>query len=310
MGKGVPWTEDQREILRQNYLTMQYKDLGVLAKHKKASVARELVRMGLHKKERPWSEEDLEYVAENVGLKSMEQMMSYLHRSRNGIKIIMHRKLHNTNQRSNIWTADSLAEDLGISCSKTVVAWLTRGYIVGDRAPFSYGPNEVWRFKYEDIIKCLEERPWLCRRERMPESYFRSIIQSEYKKNPWYTAKEAATFLGLADHNPIHRYIYQQLLPAVRRPMGGSKGEWIIRHKDLVEFQLHDPRPLHRKSIRLPETLKSKLDDVERRAWHALAQGHYQRFGQWAGVWVQLSSIDGRKPAPFKDLVELAKQRS
>jgi hypothetical protein len=91
MGKGVPWTEDQREILRQNYLTMQYKELGVLAKHKKASVARELVRMGLHKKERPWSEEDLEYVAENVGLKSMEQMMSHLHRSRIGIKIIMHR---------------------------------------------------------------------------------------------------------------------------------------------------------------------------------------------------------------------------
>jgi hypothetical protein len=143
----------------------------------------------------------------------------------------------------------------------------------------------------------------------MPESYFRSIVVSEYKKNPWYNCKEVATFLGLADHNPVHRYIYQQLLPAVRRPMGGSKGEWIIRHKDLVEFQLHDPRPLHRKSIRLPETLQKKLEDVERRAWRALARGRFDQFGHWAGVWQHLSSIDGRKPAPFTDLVNIAKTK-
>jgi hypothetical protein len=91
--------------------------------------------------------------------------------------------------------------------------------------------------------------------------------------------------------------------------MGGSKGEWVIRHRDLVEFQLHDPRPMHRKSIRLPETLRHKLADVERRAWNALSRGHFQQFGHWAGVWVQLSSIDSRKPAPFGELVKFAKEK-
>lgn len=307
--KGREWTPEQLRILKRYHPTMKNVELAKLLGVSKGVLNAKVIKLGIQKKKGPWTDQELEYIDDHYGRISVELIAKKLNRSKNAIKIICYRKLRGINQRSNIYTSRAVQEELGLSCPKIAVAWLDRGYLKGERAPFSYGPNQAWHFEYDDIIRCLKERPWLVRRERMPESYFRSIVQAEWEKNPWYNSREAAQFLGLADHNPIHRYIYQQLLPAVRRPMGGSKGEWVIRHKDLVEFQLHDPRPLHRKSIRLPETLKKKLEDVERRAWHALAQGHYQRFGQWAGVWVQLSSIDGKKPAPFKDLVELAKLR-
>ncbi len=303
----VVWSDKEIRTLRRLHNKTKINDLIPILNKTKSQLNSKIIELGIQKKKGPWTDKQLEYLDDNYGRLPAEQIAKRLHRSRNALKITAFRKLHKLNQRSNIYTSRAVAEELGLSCAKIVIAWLDRGYLKGERAPFSYGPNQVWHFEYEDIIKCLEQRPWLCRRERMPEGYFRSVVQKEWEKNPWYTSKEAAIFLGLADHNPIHRYIYNQWLPAVRRPMGGSQGEWIIRHKDLVEFQLHDPRPAHRKGVSLPETLAHKLERIEEMAWRALSRGHFTQFGHYAGVWIHLSSIDGKKPAPFGDVVEVAK---
>ncbi len=261
-------------------------------------------------KEPPWAEWELEYLADNYGRIPAEKIAQHLRRSPNALKIISFRKL-DINQRSNIYTARALAQELGVSCAKTIVAWYDRGYLKGQPAPFKYGLNHVWFFDYDDIIECLENRPWLCNLRRMPESYFKSIVKKEWDKNPWYTRDEAAQFLGLITIGPIYRYIQHGWLVANRRPRGGGKGEWIIRHSVLAEFQLNDPRPLHRKGVTLPETIAHELDRSEEKAWTQLARGKFQMFGYWASVHQRFAATvrDPNHKNPFIELMKIAKER-
>ena len=260
------------------------------------------------RKEPPWADWELEFLADNYGTMPAEDIAKRLRRSTNALKIICVRRL-GINQKSNIYTARSTARELGISCAKIIVAWHDRGYLQGKLAPFMNGPNHVWWFDYEDIIVCLQQRPWLCNLKRMPPSYFRSVVQAEWEKNPWYTKAEAGQFLGLADGNPVYRYIKMGWLPACRRPMGGGKGAWIFRHSDLAEFQLHDPRPSHRKGCSLPETIEHALARAEHRAWNQLARGKFQMFGYWASVHQHLAATVNRNhQSPFQWLINVAKE--
>ena len=51
------------------------------------------------------------------------------------------------------------------------------------------------------------------------------------------------------------------------------------------------------------------LDDAEYKAIDALACCKFASFGYWAGVWVHLNRISGRKRrSPFKLLVQVARK--
>ncbi len=260
------------------------------------------------RKEPPWAPWELDFLADNYGRISVEEIAWALKRSPNAQKIIAYRRFR-MNQKTNIYTARALARELGLSCAKIIVAWHNRGYLKGKLAPFMNGPNHVWFFDYDDIIDCLQQRPFLCKLKRMPQSYFRSIVQREWEKDPWYSKTAAGKFLGLADGNPVYRYIKEGWLPAIRAPMGGGKGAWIIRHSDLAEFQLHDPRPLHRKGVTLPETIDHALERAERRAWNQLARGRFYMFGYWASVYQNMAATISRKHRdPFKRVIEVAQE--
>ena len=125
---------------------------------------------------------------------------------------------------------------------------MDRGFINGTRAPFCYGKHRVWSFEYEGIIQCIRRRPWLANIERMEESYFRSIALEERQSNPWYTADQAAPLIGVADRNPVHRYIIKGWLRAEKRPGAGGLGEYVLRKKDIDAFLLDDPRPGNKSS--------------------------------------------------------------
>ena len=179
------------------------------------------------RKEPPWSEDELEFLADNYGRIPVEDICRRLKRSPNSLKIISFRKL-GINQKSNIYTARAVAGELGLSCAKIVVAWYDRGYLAGKPAPFRNGGNKVWFFDYDDIVECLNKRPWLCRLRRMPPGYFKSIVQAQWEKDPWYNRVEAANFLGLVTVGPIWRYVKEGWLRGIRRPSGGGQGEWIL----------------------------------------------------------------------------------
>jgi predicted site-specific integrase-resolvase len=200
-------------------------------------------------------------LAENLGRMPKEQIAKRLKRSENALKIAAYRKLNGINQRSNIYTARNVAELLGIPCSKTIIAWMEKGYIKGKRAPFAYGKHLVWSFEYEDIEACLRERPWLVNIAKMERSYFKTIVKEEYEKDPWYTCAQAATFLGLVDINAVHRYIHRGWLPAVRKPGGPWQGVWIFRQSAIDAFLKNDPRPERRRCIYIKSKRRKWLDD-------------------------------------------------
>ena len=58
----------------------------------------------------------------------------------------------------------------------------------------------------------------------------------------------------------------------------------------------------------LPQTLAGHIDQAEMKAIDSLARYKFQGFGYWAGIWVHLNQIEGKKrPSPFTDLVKLAR---
>lgn len=50
--------------------------------------------------------------------------------------------------------------------------------------------------------------------------------------------------------------------------------------------------------------LDQELQEAETKAVDALARYKFTMFGYWAGIWVHLNKIEGRKrPNPFRELV-------
>ncbi len=54
--------------------------------------------------------------------------------------------------------------------------------------------------------------------------------------------------------------------------------------------------------------LEKEIEVAEEKALDALARYKFQMYGYWAGIWVHLNRIEGKKrPSPFKGLVHEAR---
>lgn len=238
------WTEEEKEFTRTEYKNNRasLEELRMRFGVSLNAMRGQVVRQGLTKGFPRWTEDDLCYLADNFGRLADEQICKDLSRSKNAIKIIAYRKLNGLARLDGFYTARTVATLLAVSCSKTIVFWRDKGYIKGKRAPFGYGKHKLWSFDYEDIETCLRKRPWLVDPRRMEQSYFRTIVHEEYEKDPWYTAAQAAPFMGIRDPNAVHRYIYRGWLQAVKKPGGPWQGVWIIRKSAIDAFLANDPR--------------------------------------------------------------------
>jgi hypothetical protein len=163
----------------------------------------------------------------------------------------------------NIYTAREVAKILGVPCSKTVISWMKKGFIAGRKGVWRQGPTKVWAFEYEEIEKLVRNYPWLPHLGDMENhDYFKSIINEEYERDPWYTCDETAELLGLKTHDAVQRYIYWGLLDAVKRPGGPHQGVWIIRKSDIDKFLASGSREEHK------EQAKKAYYEGRRKAWY------------------------------------------
>lgn len=56
--------------------------------------------------------------------------------------------------------------------------------------------------------------------------------------------------------------------------------------------------------------IEKHIREAEAKAFDSLARYKFVMFGYWAGVWVHLNKIEGKKrPNPFKGLVHMARER-
>lgn len=192
-----------------------------------------------------WTSEELEYLGNKYGLISDRAICRHLQRSPNGIKIVAIRKLH-SNHKMNFYSGRELARALGVPDSKTLMNWALAGWIPVRKSVVRQGPFRAWFFREANIVKFLRQQPWLFDPQKMPEHYFRSIVQEEYKKDPWYSAEQTAPLLGVKTDDAVLRYIRKGWLPAVKRPGGPWQGRWVIRRSAIEYFLANDPRPAHK----------------------------------------------------------------
>jgi hypothetical protein len=192
-----------------------------------------------------WTEEELEYLNDKIGLVSDRALCRRLQRSSNAIKIAATRKLHG-NHKMNFYSGGMLARVLGVPDSKTIMNWAEAGWLRVRKSVVKAGPFHAWLFKDKHVVKFLQEKPWLFDPRKMPEHYFRSIVQDEYERDPWYSCQEAAHFLGVKTDDAVQRYIHRGWLPAVKRPGGPWQGVWVIRRSAIEKFLANDPRTKHR----------------------------------------------------------------
>lgn len=206
------------------------------------------IRLGERKFLPPWSTEGLEYLREHYGKTPDRTLARRLNRSRNAIVLVARRKLNGQRRKDNFYTAAELARIIGTPCAQKVVDWVGRGWLKGTKSWMCQGPYKLWRFSEREITRCLRQRPWLVDVRRMEESFFRSVVIEEWKRDPWYGAAQAAPQLGVTTLHVVHRYIHLGWLPAERKPGGPHQGVWIIRKSAIEAFLQNDPRPGYKAS--------------------------------------------------------------
>jgi len=204
--------------------------------------------MRYQRAQKRWGQEELDYLGDKYGLVSDRAICRCLQRSPNAIRIVAIRKLH-SNRKSNFYSARELARALGVPDSKTIVNWALAGWIPVRKSVVRAGKFRAWLFRDKNIVKFLQEKPWLFDLAKMPEHYFRTIVLEEYERDPWYNCEQAAPLLGVKTDDAVQRYIRHGWLPAVKRPGGPWQGVWIIRRSAIEKFLANDPRPKHKSEI-------------------------------------------------------------
>lgn len=184
---------------------------------------------------RRWTPSELEYLANYYGLISDKHLAGQLHRTEDSI--IKRARYERILQKSSFYTARTLAQVLGVPSPRTIIIWKKKGWLRGQRSGKSQSKNGLGLFTDYGVISCLKKRPWLVDLKSMEHHYFRTIIQEEWERNPWYTGPQASLLLGVG-RTTLYNYICQGLLQVEKRPYLRSSHEEtvIIRSSTIQAF--------------------------------------------------------------------------
>ena len=126
-----------------------------------------------------WSEDDIEYLHDNIGIKSYSQLSQKLgrkegaiklYRCRNGLPMVF----------DNIYTYTLLARELGKS--RTMLRrYAKRGWLVGKKANWicKWGKHPMI-FLDKNIVQFLKRYHHLFNVNKVPNPYFRNIIKDSH----------------------------------------------------------------------------------------------------------------------------------
>lgn len=248
---GFPWTAEEDNLLRQHYhgkhrnrRTLEM--LAGITGRRFVAVRYRVKKLNLVTVKRTWSREELGYLAEYYGVLPAAEVAKHLKRSVNALKIASYRKL-GLNQRSNIYSASEVARLLGVDSHK-VTRWAESGLVKATKGNLGCGYNRVWCFNEESIDALLKSQPWIIPDfHRMEISQFRSIVEAQWYKDPWFTCRKAAPRLGVTHPEAVKRYIRNGWLTAHRAPCTHGYFVLVIRRSEIDKFIQNDPRPAHRR---------------------------------------------------------------
>lgn len=129
---------------------------------------------------RRWTEDEIQYLSDNMGYRNHSQLSERLGRSSWAIKLKQHRL--GLRFMDNVYTRTILSEELGVS-RKRIGYWQKKGWLNGKKTEWSwYYGQKPWMFKEEDVVTFLKAHCNLFPNNGIPNRYFRNIVQKSLDK--------------------------------------------------------------------------------------------------------------------------------
>lgn len=169
-----------------------------------------------------WSEEEEDFLRDNLGVMTLAEIGKTLGRSKTAIKVRYTRNGYPApSKQPDELTNNQMAEILG-KCGKSTAMMLERGLI-----PYRELPTDADR-----LIRIIKERDfvrWLVRPEswiyfkveRMPHGRYRRLVELAHERWPdeWVTTGQAAEIWGVKGRNSsiINRRIHEGFFESARR---------------------------------------------------------------------------------------------
>lgn len=179
-----------------------------------------------------WTREEDEFLEDHYSIRTIKTLCQRLGRSE--IAIIMHKRRLGLHRTDGFYTAASLGDIFGID--QKGVAWFAeQKWLKGSRAPYKQGNNRPRFFSEQNVRKFIRRYPWLLRPEKMTEHFFRSLLLKEWRRDPWYSVKQAAKLLGCAD-DTLLRYVHSGAVEAFKRQRDRKWGIFWVRRSALEGF--------------------------------------------------------------------------
>jgi hypothetical protein len=130
---------------------------------------------------REWDEHEIEYLHDNMGLKTFEEMGRYLRRTPVSVKEYAYKS--KLSLYDNFYTCRQLGKELNVRLTY-ISRWANRNLIGSKRAFFKglYGRTPMI-FMEEDIVQFLKDYYFLFTPNKIAHPYFRNIVKDAYIKN-------------------------------------------------------------------------------------------------------------------------------
>lgn len=171
-----------------------------------------------------WSQEDDDFLKENLGFLSEEDIAKKLKRTVQAVHLRWKRDLHLTapSKDPRYITGNRIAEALGVDVHVTVY-WIDRGLLPGEILP---SPRLIRRVLKSELIKwILDTNNWVYfKPERVPDPNLRRLIEQKKVEwgDEWWTTPQVAEHLGISTKDVL-RYIQLGRIKARRVPGRGGR---------------------------------------------------------------------------------------
>ena len=190
---GRPWTEAEDRLLARARpdafptlaarLGRSVAAVGCRAGLLRAGTATRTYRAGNGRRGgRNWTPAETARLRAGVGLLSPKQLARELRRTTRAIRLRA-KRLHlrwvsaaSPQQPSHGLPASAVARRLGVSCAKTIVWWITSGFLDGAQCAVHVGGGRVWRILPEAIARFLATYRWLYDPDRIADPGWRAFV--------------------------------------------------------------------------------------------------------------------------------------
>jgi hypothetical protein len=128
-----------------------------------------------------WSDDSIQYLADNIGLKTYDEISYMVGRSPIAVMVMSHKR--GMSLYSNFYSGSTLSKELG-KAKSTIFRWVNKGFLPYRVAKFKgiYG-HVPMAFTEDDIVKFIKEYYYKLNPQKIGHPYFKNLTIKQYELN-------------------------------------------------------------------------------------------------------------------------------